>query len=568
MQHHFGAYGLAYSDPTITNTQQEQGTEAICLGPTGNMQGTYKFLNLSTGRIIKRRKFDEYHIPDSIIKKVNAMGRKDHKHGRLRFCDRNNQPFDWDEENEILIEDNAVEPEPAAFPDIPAEMPGVEKESDYEDLPEAAVEEDPTPTEEELIDAAILNANFGPREAEVLQQSRSTGVVGHQNGQDIVINVEYNPEEIADPMDEEEDEDNEGAPQLDDAADSSDDETFTPDDESDIELEEFEEEPLEDENDDDQQAPRRSQRNRTPIEQFVPNQSSYMHAAVTNEPRIQVINPKMFDPMAVRQFGLKKYPPKKGMPNDDLDKPFEIQHDEVEVLGIIMAQMSLKEGLRLFGERAENGATKEMKQLHDMKTFFPRDARSLSRDERVKALSSLIFLKEKASGEIKGRTCINGAPQREYIKKEDAASPTVATDSVFITGAIDAHEERHNASCDLPGAFLHTVTDEKVIMVLRGELCELMVKVDPKLYRKYVTRDKRGKPILYVQLYKSLYGLMRSALLFYCKLRGELEAYGFKVNPYDPCVANMETPGGQMTVLWHVDDLKMSCKDNFELTKL
>ena len=30
----------------------------------------------------------------------------------------------------------------------------------------------------------------------------------------------------------------------------------------------------------------------------------------------------------------------------------------------------------------------------------------------------------------------------------------------------------------------------------------------------------------------------------------------------------METAGGQMTVIWHVDDLKVSCKDGFEITKL
>ena len=30
----------------------------------------------------------------------------------------------------------------------------------------------------------------------------------------------------------------------------------------------------------------------------------------------------------------------------------------------------------------------------------------------------------------------------------------------------------------------------------------------------------------------------------------------------------METPSGQMTVLWHVDDLKISCADSFEVTKL
>lgn len=61
----------------------------------------------------------------------------------------------------------------------------------------------------------------------------------------------------------------------------------------------------------------------------------------------------------------------------------------------------------------------------------------------------------------------------------------------------------------------YTPTDEKVIMMMRGELCELMVKVNPKLFRKYVWKDKRGKSVLYVQLYKSLYGLMRLALLFY-----------------------------------------------------
>ena len=154
-----------------------------------------------------------------------------------------------------------------------------------------------------------------------------------------------------------------------------------------------------------------------------------------------------------------------------------------------------------------------------MHTFIPRDPKSLTREERRKALSSLIFLKEKDTGEVKGRTCVNGAPQREYIRKEDATSPTVATDSVFLTGAVDAYQRRDVAFIDLPGAFLHTLTDKKIIMVLRGELCKLMCMIDLKLYRKYVCKDRHGKPVLYVELYKSLYGLMRSALLFYKKLK-------------------------------------------------
>ncbi len=82
-------------------------------------------------------------------------------------------------------------------------------------------------------------------------------------------------------------------------------------------------------------------------------------------------------------------------------------------------------------------------------------------------------------------------------------------DSIFITGAVDAYEGRSVGTVDVPGAFLHTwLTDEKVIMVLKGELCELIVKVDPKLYTKYVTIDSRGKKVLYVQLSKALYGLL------------------------------------------------------------
>ena len=67
--------------------------------------------------------------------------------------------------------------------------------------------------------------------------------------------------------------------------------------------------------------------------------------------------------------------------------------------------------------------------------------------------------------------------------------------------------------------------------------------------------------MLYVKLTKALYGLLRSALLFYKILRGNLEGLGFKINPYDPCVANKDIHGEQLTVVWHVDDLKVLHKD-------
>ena len=45
--------------------------------------------------------------------------------------------------------------------------------------------------------------------------------------------------------------------------------------------------------------------------------------------------------------------------------------------------------------------------------------------------------------------------------------------------------------------------------------------------------------------------------MLYEKLVGDLEAYGFRINTYNPYVANKMVGGKQLTVFWHVDDLKI-----------
>ncbi|KAL7472715.1 hypothetical protein ACHAXS_013110 [Conticribra weissflogii] len=49
----FGAYCEVFKDRERTNTMASRTRGAVSLGPTRNMQGTYKFLCLTTGRIIK-----------------------------------------------------------------------------------------------------------------------------------------------------------------------------------------------------------------------------------------------------------------------------------------------------------------------------------------------------------------------------------------------------------------------------------------------------------------------------------------------------------------------------------
>ena len=55
--------------------------------------------------------------------------------------------------------------------------------------------------------------------------------------------------------------------------------------------------------------------------------------------------------------------------------------------------------------------------------------------------------------------------------------------------------------------------------------------------------------------------MLVAAILWYQKLQKDLESIGFKINPYDPCVANQMVRGKQHTVVFHVDDLKCSHVD-------
>jgi hypothetical protein len=234
-------------------------------------------------------------------------------------------------------------------------------------------------------------------------------------------------------------------------------------------------------------------------------------------------------------------------------------HVMMHVLGVVLAeQYSINKGIRLFRDRARESISKELRQFYDYVTYVPIHAHKLTPEQKKQALASLIFLTEKRCGRIKTRACVNGSTQRDYIPKENTASPTVMNDSVMITSAVDAHEGRVVVTCDIPGAFLHADLDEEVIMLLRGQLADLMVQVDPELYGPYFCKTKKGESIPYVKMLKAMYGLLRSALLFYLKLVKDLTDYGFELNPYDPCVANKMLDGKQMTVVWHVDDLKIS----------
>jgi hypothetical protein len=99
--------------------------------------------------------------------------------------------------------------------------------------------------------------------------------------------------------------------------------------------------------------------------------------------------------------------------------------------------------------------------------------------------------------------------------------------------------------------------DELVHVRFTGKMVELLLEIDEQMYSPCVTLE-RGEKVMYVELLKALYGTLRAARLFWEKLTRKLKEWGFKMNPYDACVANKMIDGKQFTVVWHVDDLKAS----------
>jgi hypothetical protein len=219
----------------------------------------------------------------------------------------------------------------------------------------------------------------------------------------------------------------------------------------------------------------------------------------------------------------------------------DFYQSEPNVVAAIMTQLSLRVGMREWGQRGRDAAYMEMKQLHLRKTFKPKHWSELNHTQRQMVLESHMFLKEKRDKTIKGRTVAGGNKQRDYISKEDSSLPTVATESVLLSCIIDAEEGRDVAVIDIPNAFIQTpVEDEKdmAFIKIRGVLVDILCEIAPDVYKPYVTKDKKGNKQLLVQVQNALYGTMVASLLYYRKFVKSLTDIGFTLNPYDPCVAN------------------------------
>jgi hypothetical protein len=85
-----GKYCQVHEEDTPQNSQVAHTKGAISLGPSGNLQGGFKFMALNYGKKIVRRSWDVIPLPDVVINRVNEVGKDQprlmtftDRHGRL-----------------------------------------------------------------------------------------------------------------------------------------------------------------------------------------------------------------------------------------------------------------------------------------------------------------------------------------------------------------------------------------------------------------------------------------------------------------------------------------------------
>ena len=113
----FGSYVQVHDEPSPTNSPTAITIGEINLGPTGNLQGGYKFLNLRMGKKITRRNWTHLPMPIEVIKRVNEIGTAQGQPTLLTFQDRheheNNDPDPYfqpiDRQIEGVIDDEPTE---------------------------------------------------------------------------------------------------------------------------------------------------------------------------------------------------------------------------------------------------------------------------------------------------------------------------------------------------------------------------------------------------------------------------------------------------------------------------
>ena len=506
-RYEFGEYVQTHEEHD--NSLLSHTVGAIALRPTGNQRGGYFFMSLHTGRIINRLHATKLPMPSEIIIRVDQLAKAQNMIPSLAFGNRDNWLITQD-----IIDDNETE---NAY--IPTDEADSTLYYDQETSLTQMVDNDTATDMEENNDTPhrdmptdMIHVNDAATVSTMTNEV--TAPTGTGNNQVTPLS------DVVEEDDRNEEDDQNGAIQC---------------------LEEDIETPMNTSHDESNQKDEQLNIAPTPMEST---------ADKTMDDEMDAKYGTRSTRWNLRQRKQRTYDHK-------YDEHAEIYVAQSSEATLVTPQMPICRGLKLFGSQGVSAVKAELQQLHDLKVM---EAKPLTTTQKREALGYLMFLKRKRSGKIKARGCADGRPQRAYIPQEDARAPTVSMEAVFMTAVIDAMENRTVAVVDIPGAFMQADMDPGVYMHIDGAMAELLMEIDYDIYHPHMVMEK-GKPVIYVELLKALYGTLRAACLFWETLSGKLQEWGFTLNPYDSCVANKYVDRQQCTITWHVDDLKISHVD-------
>ena len=94
----FGKYAQTHEEHD--NSMNPRTVGALALRPVRNGQGSFYFLSVTTGRVLNRLQATALPMPDEVIDKIHRMARQQKNNPGLIFADRNLQQDEWDDDDD------------------------------------------------------------------------------------------------------------------------------------------------------------------------------------------------------------------------------------------------------------------------------------------------------------------------------------------------------------------------------------------------------------------------------------------------------------------------------------
>jgi len=108
-------------------------------------------------------------------------------------------------------------------------------------------------------------------------------------------------------------------------------------------------------------------------------------------------------------------------------------------------------------------------------------------------------------------------------------------EAILITGVNEAKHLCDIMTLDIPNALVQMPIPQdggKVINKIKEPLVNILCEICPGVYDNFVINEgKQKQKVLYVRMLKALYGMMIASVLYYKKIRKDIESIGFEVNP-------------------------------------